>query len=62
MSRQLLTVTEAALISGVDRSTLFLAIKDGKLAATKLSGRRRRIRVCDLSAYVGHEIVLPVQS
>jgi excisionase family DNA binding protein len=62
MSRQLLTVTEAALISGVDRSTLFLAIKDGKLAATKLSGRRCRIRVCDLSAYVGHEIVLPVQS
>jgi excisionase family DNA binding protein len=61
MSRQLLTVTEAALISGVDRSTLFLAIKDGKLAATKLSGRRRRIRVCDLSTYVGHEIVLPVQ-
>jgi excisionase family DNA binding protein len=62
MSRQLLTVTEAALISGVDRSTLFLAIKEGKLAATKLSGRRRRIRVCDLSSYLGHEIVLPVQS
>ena len=62
MSRQLLTVTEAALISGVDRSTLFLAIKDGKLSATKLSGRRRRIRVCDLSSYLGHEIVLPVQS
>jgi excisionase family DNA binding protein len=62
MSRQLLTVTEAALISGVDRSTLFLAIKDGLLAATKLSGRRRRIRVCDLSTYLGHEIVLPVQS
>jgi excisionase family DNA binding protein len=61
MSRQLLTVTEAALISGVNRSTIFLAIRDEKLAATKLSGRRRRIRVCDLGQWLGHEIVMPVQ-
>ena len=61
MSRQLLTVTEAALISGVNRSTIFLAIRDGKLAATKLSGRRRRIRVCDLGQWLGHDIALPVQ-
>jgi excisionase family DNA binding protein len=61
MSRQLLTVTEAALISGVNRSTIFLAIRDNKLQATKLSGRRRRIRVCDLSAWLGHEINLPSQ-
>jgi excisionase family DNA binding protein len=59
MSRQLLTVTEAALISGINRSTIFLAIRDGKLEATKLSGRRRRIRVCDLSQWLGHEIVMP---
>jgi excisionase family DNA binding protein len=63
MSRQILTVTEASLVSGVARSTIFLAIRDGKLAATKLSGRRRRIRVCDLSVWLGHEIVMPsVQS
>jgi excisionase family DNA binding protein len=59
MSRQILSVTEASLVSSVARSTIFLAIRDGKLAATKLSGRRRRIRVCDLSAWLGHEIVLP---
>jgi excisionase family DNA binding protein len=62
MSRQILTVTEASLVSGVARSTIFLAIRDGKLQSTKLAGRRRRIRVCDLSAWLGHEIVLPVQS
>jgi excisionase family DNA binding protein len=61
MSRQLLTVTEAALVSGANRSTIFLAIRDGKLEATKLSGRRRRIRVCDLSLWLGREIVLPSQ-
>jgi excisionase family DNA binding protein len=59
MSRQLLTITEASLLTGIARSTIFLAIRDEKLKATKLSGRRRRIRVCDLSAYVGHEINLP---
>jgi excisionase family DNA binding protein len=62
MSRLLLTLTEASLVSGVSRSTLFQAIRDEKLKATKLSGRRRRIVVADLETYVGAPLNLPRQS
>jgi excisionase family DNA binding protein len=62
MSRQLLTIAEAQLLTGVSRASIAVAIRDGKLASTKLSGRRRRIRVCDLSTWLGHDIVLPVQA
>jgi excisionase family DNA binding protein len=62
MQRMLLTVSEACLLTGASRSAVFAAIRDNKLSATKLSGRRRRIKVCDLSAWIGHDIVLPAAS
>jgi excisionase family DNA binding protein len=61
MSRQLLTIAEAQLLTGVSRASIAVAIRDGKLASTKLSGRRRRIRVADLESWIGAPLVLPVQ-
>jgi excisionase family DNA binding protein len=58
-NRTLLTVSEIVLLTGLARSTVFLAIRDGKLAATKLSGRRRRVTVADLEAYLGQPVNLP---
>jgi excisionase family DNA binding protein len=61
MLRQIVTIAEAQLLTGVSRATIATAIRDGKLPATKLSGRRRRIGSSDLSEWIGREIDLPRQ-
>ena len=60
MSRQFLTTVELQLITGLSRATIFAAMRDGSLKS--LQGRRRRIRVCDASEWLGAPIVIPVQS
>jgi excisionase family DNA binding protein len=62
MSRQFLTTVELQLITGLSRATIFAAMRDGSLKSVKLRGRRRRIRVCDASEWLGAPIVIPVQS
>lgn len=62
MLRQIVTIAEAQLLTGVSRATIATAIRDGKLPATKLSGRRRRLRVADLEAWLGAPLSLPAQS
>lgn len=61
MQRQLVTIAEAQLLLGLSRTTIAIAIRNGELPSIKLSGKRRRIQVSDLSSWVGHEIVLPRQ-
>jgi excisionase family DNA binding protein len=62
MSRSIITISEACLLSGIARSTIFQAIRDEKLKSTKLSGRRRRIVVADFEAWLGAPLNLPRQS
>jgi excisionase family DNA binding protein len=59
MSRLLVTVSEAVLLTGVSRSRIFAAIRDESLKATKLAGRRRRIVVADLETWLGAPLNLP---
>lgn len=46
-----LTIHEAAIATGLGRSTLFELIKDGKLKALKAAGRRL-IKCADLDEYL----------
>jgi excisionase family DNA binding protein len=62
MSRLFLTTAELQLLTGISRAAIFAALRDGSLKCVKLQGRRRRIRVCDASEWLGHKIVLPRQS
>jgi excisionase family DNA binding protein len=59
VSRMLLTVSEAVLITGASRASIFTAIRDEKLKSIKLAGRRRRIRVADLETWIGAPLNLP---
>jgi excisionase family DNA binding protein len=61
MLRQIVTIAEAQLLTGVSRASIAAAIRDGKLPATKLSGRRRRLCVADIEAWLGAPINLPRQ-
>jgi excisionase family DNA binding protein len=61
MLRQFLTTGECALVTGISRARIFEALRSGELKSVKLSGRRRRITVADLSEWMGAPVVLPRQ-
>lgn len=46
-----LTIADAVDASGISRSELYLAMREGKLSAKK-SGRRTLIMLADLEAYL----------
>jgi excisionase family DNA binding protein len=62
MLRQFLTTGECTLVTGISRARIFEALRSGELKSVKLSGRRRRIRVADLSEWMGAPVTLPAQS
>lgn len=51
-----LSVTEAAKFIGVSRRTVCREIKEGKLPAVRIAGRRRvLVRIDDLKAYLDNQ-------
>jgi excisionase family DNA binding protein len=61
MQRTFLTIAELGLLTGISRATIAAALRDGSLKSVKLQGRRRRVRVCDASEWMGAPVTLPVQ-
>jgi excisionase family DNA binding protein len=55
-NRFLITVEEAVLLTGVSRSALYVALKNGTLPSRVIGSRRRRILVADLERFIGAPI------